>query len=180
MKILRVFAFGAMFWFSRVAWAAGLPPWEFGMTKEQVTGFKEFGPYKEFSNGDPETYKGKFDGKEANVQFFLKDAKLFRIGVYLYEGSDTKKVVPTWLKVYDKLVKDYGPVELVDPKGGENSALANREAAEAVVTKPQLTKDAMMAPAKQPADMTVTARIMSAVVEGERWYYVTVYFTEKK
>lgn len=34
----------------KIRLSAGLPPWQFGMTKEQVANFKEFDPYKTFSN----------------------------------------------------------------------------------------------------------------------------------
>jgi len=44
--------------------AAGLPPWQFGMSKSQVNSLKEFGPYKSFSNGDLETYNGRFHGPQ--------------------------------------------------------------------------------------------------------------------
>ncbi|PYM01614.1 MAG: hypothetical protein DMF19_05900 [Verrucomicrobia bacterium] len=50
--------------------AAGLPPWKFGMTKAEVTSFKEFGPYKEFSNGDLETFNGRFHGRKENIHSF--------------------------------------------------------------------------------------------------------------
>src|SRR6266568_9224430 len=73
--------------------AAGLPPWKFGMTKAEVASFKEFGPYKEFSNGDLETFNGRFHGRKENIQFFFQDGRLHRIGIYLGEGTDPKKAV---------------------------------------------------------------------------------------
>ena len=76
--------------------AAGLPPWKFGMTKAEVASFKEFGPYKDFSNGDLETFNGRFHGRKENVQFFFDGGRLRRVGVYLGEGTDSKKAVATF------------------------------------------------------------------------------------
>jgi len=50
--------------------AAGLPPWKFGMTKAEVASYKEFGPYKKFSNGDLETFNGRFHGRKENIHSF--------------------------------------------------------------------------------------------------------------
>ena len=71
--------------------AAGLSPWKFGMSKSEVSSFKDFGPYKEFPNGDLETFNGRFHGRKENVQFFFVNGRLQRIGVYLFEGKDSKK-----------------------------------------------------------------------------------------
>src|SRR5437016_4271462 len=92
--------------------AAGFPPWQLGMSKSQVASFKEFGPYKSFSNGDLETYNGRFHGRKANVQFFFQGDRLRRIGVYLYEGTDSKGGIPAWRNAYEALQKDYGKVSM--------------------------------------------------------------------
>src|SRR5213076_3137056 len=88
--------------------AAGLPPWKFGMTKAEVASFKEFGPYKEFSNGDLETFNGRFHGRKQNIQFFFQSGRLRRIGVYLGEGTDRKKAVATCQQLYELRQRDYG------------------------------------------------------------------------
>ena len=79
--------------FAQKAVAAGLPPWELGMSKGEVTSKAEFGPYREFKNGDVETYNGLFEGKKENVQFFFKAEQLRRIGIYLYEGKNLQLAV---------------------------------------------------------------------------------------
>ena len=86
--------------------AAGLPPWKFGMTKAEVASFKEFGPYKEFSNGDLETFNGRFHSRKENIQFFFDGGRLRRIGVYLGEGTDSKKAVATFQRAYEVLQQD--------------------------------------------------------------------------
>ena len=95
--------------------AAGLPPWQFGMTKAEVASYKEFGPYKKFSNGDLETFNGRFHGRKENIEFFFEGDRLRRIGVYLGEGTDSKKAVATFQRAYELLQQDYGKIEV--PKG---------------------------------------------------------------
>ena len=70
------------------------------MTKAQVGGFKEFGPYKTFSNGDLETFNGRFHGRKENIQFFFERGRLRRIGVYLGETADPKKAVAMFERAY--------------------------------------------------------------------------------
>jgi hypothetical protein len=36
----------------QIAVSAGLSPWQLGMSKSEVVSIKEFGPYKEFKNGN--------------------------------------------------------------------------------------------------------------------------------
>ena len=92
--------------------AAGLAPWKFGMTKAEVASYKEFGPYKNFSNGDLETFNGRFHGRKENIQFFFDGGRLRRIGVYLGEGTDSKKAIATFQRAYELLQQDYGKIEV--------------------------------------------------------------------
>jgi hypothetical protein len=62
---------------------------------------KEFGPYKNFSNGDLETFNGRFHGHKENIQFFFDDGRLRRIGVYLGEGTVSKKAIATFQRAYE-------------------------------------------------------------------------------
>jgi hypothetical protein len=62
------------------------------MSPQEVTSQVDAGPYKSFTNGDLETYNGLFDGHKENVQFFFKEGRLVRIGVYLYEGARTSEL----------------------------------------------------------------------------------------
>src|SRR6266571_4045340 len=77
----------------KLAPSAGLPPWQFGMSREQVVSFKQFGPYKSFPNGDLETYNRQFHGKNENIQFFFVKNKLHHIGIYLGEGMDRQRTM---------------------------------------------------------------------------------------
>src|SRR6267143_533594 len=94
-----------------LSYAAGLSPWQFGMTKEQVASFKQFGPYKSFSNGDLETYNREFLGKKENVQFFFVNNKLVKIGVYLGEQLDQRKALPIVKRASAILERDFGKLQ---------------------------------------------------------------------
>jgi hypothetical protein len=76
------------------------------MTPAQVTSFKEFGPYKAFSNGDLETFNGRYHGHKQNVQFYFQGSRLRRIAVSLGEGTDRKKAVATCEQVYELLQRE--------------------------------------------------------------------------
>lgn len=58
------------------------------MSHAQVAAVEGFGPHRSFRNGDLETYNTIFDGRFENFQFFFRDDKLRRIGVYTFEGTD--------------------------------------------------------------------------------------------
>jgi hypothetical protein len=160
-----------------LARAAGLPPWQFGMSKSQVASFKECGPYKSFSNGDLETYNGRFHGRKVNVQFFFQADRLRRIGVYLYEGTDPKGGIPAWRTAYQALQKDYGKVSMPDIQALPGSEPANADVlAIAAAANADITGETKMAPAKQPTGVHVFARFFTGIVQGKKWYYVTVLY----
>jgi hypothetical protein len=156
---------------------SGLPPWHFQMTPQQVTSFTAYGPYDSFSNGDLETYAGSFYGHKENVQFFFKDGKLARIGVYLYEGQDVKAAATMWSNAYSLLKAKFGEMELpgiqIEPAGGGIQPEAVGAAAGTVV---MTGGAARMAPLKQPLDKFVFASFRSAEVQGRTFYYVTVFY----
>jgi len=159
------------------ATAAGLPPWQFGMSKSQVGSIKEFGPYKAFSNGDFETLNGRFHGHKANVQFFFQGDRLRRIGVYLYEGTDPKGGIPACRIAYEALQKDYGKVDMPDIHVGAKSAPVNADVlAIAAAANADIAGETRMAPAKQPDNMHVSARFWTGLVQGKKWYYVAVFY----
>jgi hypothetical protein len=157
--------------------AAGVSPWQFGMSKSQVASFKEFGPYKQFSNGDLETYNGRFRGRKENVQFFFQGDRLRRIGVFLYEGTDPKGGVPAWRSAYEALQKDYGKVSMPGIRVATKSGPVNADMlAIAAAENADVTGNTKMAPAKEPPDMHVFARFFTSIVQGKKWYYVTVVY----
>ena len=150
--------------------AAGLPPWEFGMSKSQVASFEEFSPYKSFSNGDLETYNGRFNSRKTNVQFFFQGDHLRRIGVFLYEGTDPKGGIPAWRSAYETLQKDYGKVSMPDIQALPGSTPANADVlAIAAAANADILGETTMAPAKQPPGIRVSARFWTAMVQGKKW-----------
>lgn len=151
------------------AFAGGFGPWSFGMSPEQIQAVTAFGPYRSFSNGDIETYNGDFGGKKENVQFFLKDGQLWRIGVYTYEGTDLAAATQAWSHTYSTLQKEYGALETPDYQGATPQALA--EAARAIVAK---GGKAQMAPLAQPKDAFVFSSFSTYAHEGTTYYTVTV------
>jgi len=152
----------------------GLPPWQFQMTPKQVISFTDYGPYQAFSNGDLETYAGLFHGHKENIQFFFRDGKLVRIGIYLYEGRDVKAAADKWAQAYAALSANFGAMALRGlPSGAERSADTIAAAASSAVTaggKPQ------MAPLAQPPDKFVFASFRSSRIQEHTFYYVVVYY----
>ena len=139
-------------------WAAGLPPWEFGMSKEQVKSFKQFAPYKTFSNGDLETYKGIYKGRKENVQFFFGPRGLQRIGIYIFEGKDAKKAAAAFQRAYAILQQDYGAVATPDlHKGRGIEPLTPEVIAIAAVVHAGVLGRTTTLPKRQPKGMKVKA-----------------------
>ncbi|WP_430390673.1 hypothetical protein [Dyella sp. 20L07] len=155
----------------------GLPPWHFEMTPQEVKAFTNYGPYKSFGNGDLETYAGLFDGRKENVQFFFKDGKLARIGVYLYEGQDIKAAADVWGKTYKSLKEKFGEIELPDIRVvSGDAALTAEVVAAAAGANVSATGKSQMAPRKQTSDVFLFASFRREEVMGQPFYYVTVYY----
>jgi hypothetical protein len=159
------------------ALAAGLAPWQFGMSKSQVTGFKKFGPYSEFKNGDVETYNGLFYGQKKNVQFFFQQLKLRRIGVYLYEGQNIEDATAAWRGAYETLREHFGAIETpalqvsLASKPPSSQAIAVAGAKDVA-----LYGKTQMAPLKQPKDMSVFGSFTRNDYQGGQVFYVVVNF----
>ena len=155
----------------------GLPPWHFQMTHKEVESFTDYGPYKTFSNGDLETYSGLFEGRKENVQFFFKDGKLIRIGVYLYEGQDIKAAAGVWGQTYEALKAKYGSIELPDIRvDSPGTELAASVVAAAAGGNVDVSGKSQMAPYKQPSDVFVFASFLRGEVQGQVFYYVIVHY----
>jgi hypothetical protein len=156
---------------------SGLPPWHFQMTPEEVTSFADYGPYQSFRNGDLETHAGLFNGRKENVQFFFRDGKLARIGIYLYEGQDAKAAANTWGNTYSTLKASFGDIELPGIRvESDSQALAPEAVAAAGGANVATTGKDQMAPVHQPADKFVVARFTSANVQGQMFYFVAVFY----
>jgi hypothetical protein len=154
----------------------GLPPWRFGMTPQEVAAFPDYGPYKSFSNGDLETYAGRFDGRKENVQFFFKDGKLARIGIYLYEGRDVKEGAKAWTRAYTALKSMYGEIQLPDIQVTDGTALTPEMVGVAGGANTDAVGKSQMAPFKQPMDKRVFASFRRQSIQGQMVYYVIVYY----
>lgn len=155
--------------------ACDVSAWKFGMSPEEVASVKECGPYKPFRNGDLETYKGIFAGKEENFQFFFRDQKLWRIGVYLYEGQDSASGAEEWLSLFVTLSGMLGVIETpgnIAPVTEAQRAAFKATAIESVAGPGKI----QMAPFKQATDVFSYASYRRADVEGQRFFYVTLYF----
>ena len=168
LSLLALFPVGAS--------AAGLPPWRFGMSKADVVSFKQFGPYRQFSNGDFETFNGTFEGRKENIQFFFQNDRLIRIWVYLWEGKDPKKGVSVFERAYDLLRRKYGKIALLEISGPPRS----QHPTGSTITIPggakkNLTGKTQMFPLKQPADMRVSAKFMSYYAREGKSYAVAIF-----
>jgi Ca2+-binding RTX toxin-like protein len=155
----------------------GLPPWHFQMTKEDVSSFTNYGPYDSFRNGDLETYAGLFNGHKENIQFFFRDEKLVRIGIYLYEGQDIDAATNAWSNAYATLKSMFGEMQVrgiqADAVTGSVSPAALAAASGAAVGSGSKVQ---MAPQVQPADKFVFASFSSLDVQGHTFYYVRVFY----
>ena len=172
MPLLRTLLAGVLF-IGAGPVAAETLPWKFDMSHDDVRAVTRYGPYKSFSDGDLESYKGVFEGHEENFQFAFRDDKLFRIGVYLYEGTDAQAAAAKWFALHSLMASRYGSLRTpgnVPPADDrpESGTTFETRAIEIATTSGKTA----MAPLKQPDDMPVMATLASGMVQGKRWYYV--------
>jgi hypothetical protein len=159
---------------------AGLPPWQFGMTKEQVASFRQFGPYKSFPGGDLETYNREYHGKKENVQFYFVNNKLVKIAINLGEQLDQRKALPVVKRASAILEKDYGKLQsseiTVPPTGGRFDADVFAMIA---ITNATMQSKTHFRGVRQPKDMQVWATIMSVPNIGKNNLAVMIFFEPK-
>ena len=160
----------------KLASAAGLPPWQFGMTKEQVASFNLFGPYKPFRNGDLETYSGIYHAHKENVQFFFRNNRLVRIGVYLGETTDRHKAVAAFRRMYGLLEKDYGKIEVPEEHAAPGTKPNPDVTSIAAAMNADLFGQTRAIPVRQPKDVRVEGQIFAGNAEGKRWFYIAIFF----
>jgi hypothetical protein len=181
MKVfLPAFALTVALFTPTPANSAGLLPWQFGMTKEQVKSFNQVGPYKSFPNGDLETYNGQFHGKNENIQFFFVKNKLVKIGIYLGEQLDQHKALPIFKRAVAILEKDYGKLEspeiTVPSTGGQFDADVFGAIA---ITNATMQGKTHVGPVKQPKDMRVWVTIMNVPNIGSNSLAIVIFFEPK-
>lgn len=153
--------------------AAGLAPWQFGMTKEQVASFEQFGPYKSFKNGDLETYNAEFDKQKRNVQFFFNVSGLNRIEINLYEARDRDQATAAFRGACEYLRREYGEIKAFYFDLPPNCDCA--KAAEAATAQIAVSGKAQLAPVKQPDDLHLFSSYRSNNVMGFTFYSVVLY-----
>src|SRR6266436_791847 len=159
--------------------SAGVPPWKFGMTKAEVASFKEFGPYKEFSNGDLETFNGRFHGHKENIQFFFQGGRLRRIGVYLGQGTDAKKAVATFERAYRLLQQDYGKIEVPEMKVSGGGTPPPAVIAAGAIANADVTGKTQMAPVHQPKDVFVFSSTYRYNIGGTKSFAIAIFFDKR-
>lgn len=157
-----------------------LSPWAAGMRPEKVKSFKRFAPYKYFKNGDLETYNYPFNGKKENTQFFFKNGKLNKIGIYLYEGNNVQEARKAWLKLYLLLKKKYGEVELPNTQIKSNKPVTPVLLSIAAAVYVQAGGKTQMAPAKQPKNSFRYSSFIKARINDEQFYFVILFINKPK
>jgi hypothetical protein len=97
--------------------------------------------------------------------------------VFLYEGTDPKGGIPAWRDAYQLLQKDCGKILAPDIHvAGKHDSVNPEALAIAAAANADLTGQTRMVPARQPAGMRVFARFFTAIVQGQKWYYVNVVY----
>lgn len=161
--------------------AAGLAPWEFGMSKSRVKSFTRYGPYRSFSNGDLETYNGNYAGGKENIQFFFRRDRLHRIGVYLYEGTDATAARKAWKHAYESLAHDYGKIETPGLAGASEGKEVDAERVSvAAAARVRAAGKVQMSPVDQPTGMHVFASYLRRDVQGATYYWVVILLDSRR
>lgn len=166
MRFLALLAFLVI---APTALAGGFGPWTFGMTAAEIRGVTDHGPYNTFTNGDLETYNATFCGQKKNVQFYLKDGRLWRIVVVTYEGKSLDHAADAWAKTYNCLQKLYGALETPGLKGTDVEVLASQ-----AKTRVGKGTKVQMAPMSQAKGRFVFSSFASYTAKGVTFYRVWV------
>jgi hypothetical protein len=170
---MRFIVLVALFLACLPALASGFGPWTFGMSADEIRAIESHVPYREFSNGDLETYNADFGGKKQNVQFYLKSDRLWRVAVRTYEGTDLEQAAQAWAGTYTTLKALHGPMETPGLVGSSLSELT--ESAKALVGG---GGKAQMAPVSQPAGEFVFSSFNGIDHDGTTFYMVTVNYDQ--
>jgi hypothetical protein len=110
-------------------------PWELGMSREQVSSFQDFGPYKDVRvTGGIETWDAEFLGRKTNVAFVFDTAGVRYIQVNRYEGSDPDAAIAAAMEIYDLFAGKFGGATVENVSAGGQPSL-DRGAVEAALHK---------------------------------------------
>jgi hypothetical protein len=111
----RAFTFVAVWAISAMGAAEptrGYGPWKFRMSKSEVVGVSEYGPYRDVRvTGGVETPNGFFDGERTNLSFIFGHDGLRKIQIWIYEGKSIEKASAGLYRVYDFFRRNHGEVE---------------------------------------------------------------------
>lgn len=95
----------------------GFGPWKFGMSREEVAAFEEFGPFEPVqSTGGLETYNADFDGRPTNVSFVFDEAGLQLVQIWAYEGPDFEEAAAGLHRVYEHIIANFGEMMMAGGK----------------------------------------------------------------
>ena len=166
----RPLAFAGLL-FASLVHAQEVLPWTFGMSLDEVRAVSAFGPYRAFSNGDLETYKGPWDGKDENVQFYFTAGHLHRISYCFYEGTDPGEAATRWAVLRSSMQRHFGPLET---PGNDAKATAQFQA----VAQTSVSSGArnFMTPVSPTKDKPVFAIFKREQIQGQWLYFVTLHF----
>src|SRR5690606_1839473 len=162
---MRLLAILGLYLLAFPAFAGGFGPWTFGMSASEIRAEESYGPYRDFSNGDLETYNADFGGAKHNAQFYLKDGHLWRIAIRTYEGADLSQATQAWINTHVTLKATYGESETPKLSGDTPEALA--------ATARSIVADggkAQMAPVSQQEGEFVFSSFNSFAHEGVTYY----------
>jgi hypothetical protein len=156
----------------------GLPPWHFHMTPDQVRSFNDYSPYDEVGKDSLATHYAVFNGALEYVEFDFKDGGLFRLGVYLYYGTDLARASEVWGHSFTTLKSLYGDVKLPDAGayGAASSAPTEANVAMGGMKIVQAGGKTRLTPATQPADAYVFSTFRSMEKNGKTHYFVILYY----
>src|SRR5205814_6978657 len=128
-------------------------------------------------NSPTETWRhsmaGSTVGKE-NIQFFFDGGRLRRIGVYLGEGTDSKKAVATFQRAYELLQQDYGKIEVPEMEVTGGGTPPSTVIAVGALANADVTGKTQIAPGHQPKDMFVFASVYRYYVRGVKWFSIAI------
>ena len=157
----------------------GYGPWRLGMSKADVAGIEQYGPYEDVKvTGGLETFNGIFEERRTNISFVFGPTGLSKIQIRAYEGQDLETALETWYRVLAYLVRIHGAIEsrdlplTADVSRSDFAATVRR----ALDDKPKtgITR-LQMAPAMRPPDVSVFSSLFRHPQYG---YYVFLYYQE--
>lgn len=90
---------------------AGMGPWRFGMSRDEVRQQSLFGPYYSFQNADIGTEGGLFAGERRPLSFYFEKDRLDRMMLIVYLGKDPQLAQQAWAQCQAHLQSRFGGAE---------------------------------------------------------------------